>query len=306
MKNSKGSSIDRHTPRSRQLLRLMASVNESNVPTPAAKDMKIKIGRFDITECWDGVFYKKLSDYPHVTDWEIQTVLDFIHYEEANGRTCPMEAEESIRSAIRRYRPTYEKGVRTAPPSVITECTACPKYKGCLTDFVCHTSPLEAAVKILNCGRLLSPVKARGKPGTELQKEARNAANDPADYFDYIMFAWGNCQAGDRLVTERALGRFPAEEDLRGNFTPGVRFFFRYKTLVRHPNATFEGVLPLKVKDEIVLKDWVHAVVAPESYRQTLEAHIPPELKPKVHFVKKDGEDIWQWAEKVYEFTKNL
>ena len=36
--------------------------------------MLIRIGEFDITECWDGVFYKKLSRYPEITAWEIQTV----------------------------------------------------------------------------------------------------------------------------------------------------------------------------------------------------------------------------------------
>ena len=42
--------------------------------------MLIRIGQFDITECWDGVLHKKLSRYPRITDWEIQTVLDFIRY----------------------------------------------------------------------------------------------------------------------------------------------------------------------------------------------------------------------------------
>ena len=42
--------------------------------------MLIRIGKFDITECWDGVFHKKLSRYPGITTWEIQTVLDFIRY----------------------------------------------------------------------------------------------------------------------------------------------------------------------------------------------------------------------------------
>ena len=40
--------------------------------------MLIRIGEFDITECWDGVFYKKLSRYPEITAWEIQTVLDYM------------------------------------------------------------------------------------------------------------------------------------------------------------------------------------------------------------------------------------
>ena len=43
--------------------------------------MLIKIGEFECTECWDGVFYKKLANYPVITEWEIRTVLDFEHYE---------------------------------------------------------------------------------------------------------------------------------------------------------------------------------------------------------------------------------
>lgn len=87
-------------------------------------------------------------------------------------------------------------------------------------------------------------------------REKRNAAKDPADYFEYIMLAWGNCQAGDRLVMERALGRFPNEEDLSAGFHPGVRFYFRYEQLLKHPKAVCDGVLPVKVKDEIILEDW--------------------------------------------------
>ena len=151
--------------------------------------MLIKIGRFEITECWDGVFYKKLSCYPRITEWEIQTVLDFIRYEEANGRTCGIEAEKEITDAIGRYRPVYDSGVRIRPPAIIRECTACPGYRGCVTDYVCHTSPVENAVKILDCGKLLSPVRARNMSAAALQKEAANAANDPEDYFEYVMFA---------------------------------------------------------------------------------------------------------------------
>ncbi|MBR1383528.1 MAG: hypothetical protein IJ555_06930 [Ruminococcus sp.] len=267
--------------------------------------MLIRIGKFDITECWDGVFYKKLSDHPYITDWEIQTVMDFIEYEKQNGRSCKIEAEEEILQILEK---NMQKGAgcRIAPPEIIKECTACPKYKGCMTDLVCHTSPIENAVKILESGSLLSPVLARKMTAKELQAESRNAANDPEDYFDYIMFAWGNCQAGDRLVMERKLGRFPDEEDLSKNFTPGVRFFFRYNKLIHHPSATFDGVLPLKVKNEVVLKDWIYAIISPTIYCQTLEQHIPDDLRSKVYFLQNDCKDIWEWSEKVYEYAKRL
>lgn len=266
--------------------------------------MLIKIGQFDITECWDGVFYKKLSRFHDITDWEIQTVLDFIEYEKANSRNCEIEAEKDIIEAINCYKSIYQSGVRVAPPDKIEECTACPKYKGCMTDYVCHTTSVENAVKILDCGSLLSPVSARRMSAEELRGESRNAANDPADYFEYIMFAWGNCQAGDRLVMERKLGRFPDENDLSVGFTPGVRFYFRYDKLIRHPDSVFEGVLPLKIKNEVILKDWVSAIIVPTTCYQELAAHIPEELKSRVHFVTNDCKDIWEWSEKVYEYVK--
>ncbi len=212
--------------------------------------MLIKIGEFDCTECWDGVFYKKLANYPDISDWEIQTILDFENYEHMNGRECEIDAEKTVIKAIDNYREIYKSGVRAAIPEKITECVACPKYKGCKTDYVCHTAPIENAVNIFKCGSLQAPTKWRGLPSSVLKGEGRNAANDPEDYFNYVMFAWGNCQAGDRLVMERKLKRFPTDEDLSANFTPGVRFFFRYEEIIKHPNAIFDGVLPLKIKSE--------------------------------------------------------
>ncbi len=267
--------------------------------------MLIKIGNFDCTECWDGVLYKKLSDYPNITEWEIQTIMDFMDYETEHGRTCEIEAEKTILGKIREYKATNNIK-RISVPEKITECIACPKYKGCMTDFVCHTSPVENAIKIFDCGSLLSAVLARGKSAKELRLEERNAANDPEDFFDYIMFAWGNCQAGDRLVMERKLGRFPDEKDLSIGFTPGIRFFFRYNDIICHPNATFDGVLPLKIKNEVILKDWVYAIIVPTIYQNLITPHISVDLKEKVYFVENDCKDIWAWSEKVYEFVKKI
>lgn len=268
--------------------------------------MIIKIGTFDFTECWDGVLYKKLSSYPDITEWEIQTVLDFIRYEKQHGRTCDIEAEDSILRAIDTYRPTYDSGIRVPVPARITECTACPTYRGCMTDFVCHTASIENAKKILCSGSLLSAVRARHLPAEVLQAEKRNAANDPADYFEYIMFSWGNCQAGDRLVMERKLGRFPDEDDLSTHFTPGVRFYFRYDILAKHPDAVFEGVLPMKIRDEVILRDWIFAIVIPEAHRAEMMPYIPDDLKTKIHYLTNDCRDIWAWSDKVYAYIKSL
>ena len=263
--------------------------------------MLIKVGDFEFTEVWDGVLYKKLSDYPHITDWEIRNLIDFIEYEKVNGRQCEIQCDnEELLKIINKKITEKDKYVYVSRPALITECTACPHRKGCVTEYVCHTTSPDNAIKIFESGKLLSALNARKVPIEELMAEKRNAANDPADYFEYVMLAWGNCQAGDRLVMERKLRRFPDEEDLSLNFTPGVRFYFKYDKLAKHPQVVFDGVLPMKVKDEIVLKDWVEAIVIPTELREIIEAAIPKDLAERVIYVENDCKDIWEWSEKVY------
>ncbi len=268
--------------------------------------MIVKIGDFECTEVWDGVFYKKLSNYPFISDWEARTIIEFIEYEEKYGRECTIECENmNVLKVLHEKILNKDNYIDTSRPKLITECTACPYRKGCETEFVCHTTSIENAIKIFESGKLFSAINARKKPVEELIKEKRNAANDPADYFEYIMFSWGNCQAGDRLVMERKLGRFPNVKDLSEDFNPGIRFYFKYDELISHPNAIFEGVLPMKVKDELVLKDWLYVLVIPADSKHLLEDLIPLELLEKVLFIENDCVDIWDWSEKVYTIVEN-
>ena len=267
--------------------------------------MLVKIGNFDCTEVWDGVFYKKLSRYPQESDWEIRTIIEFVEYEEKYGRTCEIECDdESVLRKILDGMEHKEAYLSVPRPKLLTECTACPYRKGCVTDYVCHTTSADNAVKILQCGKLLSACNARQVPVETLMGESRNAANDPADYFEYIMLAWGNCQAGDRLVMERSLGRFPDEHDLSVGFEPGVRFYFRYEQLISHPNAICDGVLPMKVRDAIILEDWVYRIVIPMKLKAALEPYVPAGLADRIIYVENDCKDIWDWSEKVYRLVE--
>lgn len=268
--------------------------------------MIIKIGNFEYTEVWDGIFYKKLSNYPHITDWEIRNIIEFIDYEKRYDRICQIECDdqkllEEVKLRIKK-RNEY---INVPRPKLITECTACPYRKGCVTDYVCHTTSLDNAIKIFESGSLLSVVKARKVSAEELIKEGRNAAGDPADYFEYIMFSWGNCQAGDRLVMERSLKRFPNDEDLSIYFNPGIRFYFKYDDLIKHPNATFDGVLPVKIKDEVILKDYVYKIIIPLKLKKQIENYIPMELKKYIIYIDNDTKDIWDWSEKVYQIIES-
>ena len=267
--------------------------------------MLVKIGNFDYSEVWDGVFYKKLSDYPRVSDWEIRTIIEFVEYEKNYGRTCEIRCgDEGVRKAILAALEQKERYLSVPRPKLLTECTACPYRKGCVTDFVCHTTSADNAIRIFQCGKLLSARNARQISVEDLVNESRNAAKDPADYFEHIMFAWGNCQAGDRLVMERSLGRFPNDDDLSDGFKPGVRFYFGYEQLIGHPKAVCDGVLPVKVKDEIILVDWVFRIVIPMHLKETLKPHVPLNLADRVIYVAHDHEDIWDWSEKVYRLIE--
>lgn len=267
----------------------------------------IKIGDFEYTEVWDGVFYKKLSNYPQISHWEIRTIIEFIEYEKKYGRECTIECENrDLRNLIYEKIREKESYLNTPRPKLLTECTACPYRKGCVTDYVCHTTSLDNAIKIFQSGKLLSALNARKVPIEQLMSEKRNAANDPADYFEYIMFGWGNCQAGDRLVMERKLERFPNEEDLSVYFKPGIRFYFKYDELIKHPNATFDGVLPVKIKDEIILRDWVYRIVIPTYLKDNMEDSIPSYLKNRIIYIENDCKNIWDWSEKVYSIIEKM
>jgi hypothetical protein len=76
--------------------------------------------------------------------------------------------------------------------------------------------------------------------------------------------------------------------------------------LKQHPDAVFEGVLPMKIKNEVILRDWVHAIVIPEAYREEMADFIPNDLQGKIHYINNDCRDIWAWSDKVYAYVKAL
>ena len=47
--------------------------------------MLIKLGDFEFTSVWDGVFYKKLSRYPAISPWEKLNIIEFVEYESLYG-----------------------------------------------------------------------------------------------------------------------------------------------------------------------------------------------------------------------------
>jgi len=265
--------------------------------------MKVNIGNHGFTIIWGGVYYFCLSNYPNISPWELKKLLMFIEYEKQHGRQAEIICEDAdILSAVD-YAIAYPDSVNNAVlPNKITECTYC-KQRGCLTKFVCHTATLDNAKKILTSGKLLSAVKAFGKTAEELVSDVRNAASDPADYFDYIMFAWGNCTAGDNLVMERALGRGATDDERENALTPGVRFYFKYDAIIKHPDYVFDGYHPAKVKDELVLSNYMYACIVPGQYQNILEKCILSDISHRVSYLPQNKLGLLDWTKKVYDFV---
>jgi hypothetical protein len=260
----------------------------------------------DCTIIWDNIYYFALSDYPNISDWELKKIILFIEYEKKHNRETQINCDDkNILNSVNFALTSPNLFLSAEEPKIITECTAC-KQKGCLTDFFFHTAGIENAISIFKCGKILSAVNARNKTKFQLAKEPRNAANDPPDYFDYIMFSWGNCQAGDRLVMECLLGKSPDEMDLSVGFKPGIRFYFNCESIITHKDYLNDGYHPAKIKNELILSDYLYCCIIPENYKPLFTDIICKDYIDKIFYLENDCKDIWDWSEKVYNFVCKL
>lgn len=255
--------------------------------------MILNISSQNLTVIRKGIYYFELSDYPRIKDYEWNNIIAFISYEKAHGRQTEIICEDNnVLSAVNRAASRLD-GTEYIPPIVEGD------------EFFYHATNAIAAQKILSGGKLLSGINVYGKTGEELAIERReNGYYDPADFFEYIMFGWGDHLVGDYVVLSE---NFPSEEDLsKGNFNAGVRFYFRYKDIIRHPGHVFDGYHAIKVKDEIILSAYLYACIVPEQYKNKLENSISPELAVKVHYLSQKGIGISDWNDKVYDFVCKL
>ena len=236
----------------------------------------------------NGIYYFVVQDYPHISASELKNAVAFIRYEKLYGRETDIICID--KQALRLI-------IDAAANLDITEMPA--------EKFVYHATDVTAAKKILSGGKLLSAVKVYGKTGDELAYNKRNSPwKDPADFFEYIMFCGGDQTTGDWVVLSENI---PSEDDLeKGKFNAGVRFYFRYEDLKRHPKHIHDGHHPIKVKDEIVLSDYLHSCIVPDQYKSELEYLILPEIAQKVHYLSQNGLGIMDWSERVYNFVEEL
>jgi hypothetical protein len=264
-----------------------------------------------------------LGNYPAPSVWELQHLNEYLLYEIHHDRGAVVwcqnaQTYESVKNSITQFFKYDNAGLdefvksklatqaerAMSIPHELTHCGGCQEKK-CITDLVCHVASVTDAETILKSGVILSACKARNKSGQELAIEQRNAAGDPADYFEYVMFTFGNCTAGDRLVMERALGAFPTQEELTRQFSPGVRFYFKYKDLVNHPGFRSDGYHYCKIKDMLELEPFLVVVIAPETASRALLPASSAEVRKRLVFAGTSGyTDLWSWSSRAYQIAR--
>jgi hypothetical protein len=306
--------------------------SERTIEEFASRDFHVvvTIADYDHSISWKVGSKKTLRHYQltygtsrELSEWERQNLNEYCLYEIKHDRRVVIwcadaKTSELVRNSIHRFfkhegmtlgefvdlkLASQSERADSIPPSM-TRCQGCLE-KRCITDLVCHVTSVADAEGILESGVLLSACKARNKSGEELALEKRNAAGDPPDYFEYVMFTFGNCTAGDNLVMERTLGRSPLRDELAVEFHPGVRFYFKYVDMVRHPRFRSDGYHLCKIRDSLELGPYLIAAIAPEPALAALSRIASPRIRNSLAFVDPtDYSDLWSWSSKAYEVAK--
>ena len=266
--------------------------------------MRLEINNGDFSIQWGGIYYFALQDYPNISETELDRISKFVAYEKYNNRETEIVCEnKKILDQVLEYVSISKPTPPFYPKNKMEGCIF-NEAGDCITsDFISHTTTTETAKKILIDGETLSATKAFSLSNEELVKDSRNAAGDPYDYFDYVMFAWSNVNSGYRLAMERFIGRNPNEEELNEKFVPGVSFHFKYYDIINCKGYIFDGYHPAKVRDSINLDKLLYLCVIPEYLKKEFKEIIPESLRRRVIYIKYTGEGLIEWNKKVYEYV---
>ena len=212
--------------------------------------MIVKVCNADFSLQWDGMYQFALENYPQIKEWELEKLAKFIAYEQDHRRQTIVECEDlELNRQIHDYLQEHSFFPPYRPSHQLVASTYDVQKKLVTSDYCSHTCTVEVAQAIFQTGKLMSAVKVFGKSGAELVTDSRNAASDPADYFDYIMFGWSNTSSGYRLAMERLLGRAPSEEELQEKFIPVC-------VIPSKDKACFEGLIPSRLQDRVIYLDY--------------------------------------------------
>lgn len=268
--------------------------------------MKLELWNQKYSLQWNSTYHLALVDYPNIQEWELEKIAAFMAYERLNQRIPQIVCHNPlVDNKIEQFAKGNRPNFPFTPSRKIVASTFDSVGNCVYSDFVSHTCTVETAQKILESGKLLSAVKAFNKTPAELVTNPRNAAGDPEDYFQYVMFGWSNTTSGYRLAMERLLGKMPTDFELEKGFIPGVSFHFKYDDIISLEGYVFDGYHAAKVKDSVGFEK-LHSCIIPLHEKEKFESIIPENLTFKVYYIEYSQEDLKSWSDKVYHIVENL
>ncbi|MGT2768019.1 phosphate ABC transporter ATPase [Streptococcus ictaluri] len=265
--------------------------------------MKLDICKKDYSLQWGGTYFLALVNYPKIEDWELERILAFYSYEKYYHRKTDIFCEDlNILSQVQAYLKNHSSSYPFKPSQKNVAATFNELGESIYCNLLSHTCTVKAARGIFELEKIMSATKVFHSDEKLLENSRRNAAGDPSDYFKYVMLGWSNTISGYRLAMERFLERSPKIEELHEKFLPGISFHFKYSDILDTVGYVFDGYHPAKVETELSL-DKLYACIIPLHLKSHFRNVIPKSLYQKVHYINYEGEGLYDWSDKVYQFV---
>ena len=119
---------------------------------------------------------------------------------------------------------------------------------------------------------------------------------EPADYFEYVMFANGNCTAPEAVAYGHELKRDLVPTDLSPGYPPAVRFYFDWAQLANSTEACFDGVHLVKIGAEVPLVTMLVAAVIHMDEWPAVADSVPSELAERMVVFEMSNPTPEAWA----------
>ncbi len=221
---------------------------------------------------------------------DYQAVVDFLGYERAHGRMVTVVADPPL-AGWDQWRPPL---ARPHPGLYPKQCCSDVYGEGCGGRLVCHGTTAETAGRILRHGALVPATERTGRSGVELARG--RTWGEPADYFEYVMFANGSCTAPEAVAYSHQLKRDLVPTDLTPGYPPAVRFYFDWTQLAYRADAGFDGVHPVKIAGQVPLVPTLVAAVIHMVEWPTVADFVPPELAKRMVILEMPSPTPETWA----------
>jgi hypothetical protein len=175
-------------------------------------------------------------------------LTDFIHYENAYGRTVIVSAPPDV--SVDRF--VAEAVAETPGPQVIRADDP---------EVIVHATTVEAWRSIQSAGELVAASQLPSKPrlassatGSEVEQYYEN---EPPEYHDFIMFAPLGATTPEKVLASYRAGRFLLSDDVV--YEPGVRLYLDNHAIIRAGLDTRDGLHTAKVHGRLPLSPYLLA-----------------------------------------------